>query len=356
MAEPYRLTIETDKTDKVTAFASDNTAPVHQIVLDAIAEANHGSVRAYGDDPYTAACEASFQRLFEAPVEVLLVWGGTGANIVGLGSVLHNSEAVICTSDAHISVDEGGGPERFLGAKLIDVVCDRAKLTPGRIDAQLHVLGDPHHVQPRVVSLTQATELSTIYQPGELREIAELAHSRGLLVHMDGARIANAVASLGGDLHAATEGVDILSFGGTKNGMMYGEAVIFLTPALSKYAAFVRKQATQLPSKARYIAAQFNVMIDTGLWLDNARNANAMARRLYDAVVDLGGVSLDGPPEANALFPCLPAAAISELQRRHDFYVWDPARNQVRWMTSWSTTSEEVDEFARDVRRVLSLR
>jgi threonine aldolase len=336
-------------------FASDNNASVHPTVMAALAEANVGHVLAYGSDRFTATCKEHLRDLFGADVAPLLVWGGTGANVVGLATVLQASQAVICSSVAHINVDEGGAPERFIGAKLIDLPTVDGKLRPEQIHELLHVMGDPHHVQPRVISLTQATELGTLYQPAEVAALADVAHANGMVVHMDGARIANASAALG-DLRSFTidAGVDILSFGGTKNGMMYGEAVVFLDPTLARLAPFVRKQATQLPSKARYIAAQFNALLADDLWLRNARHANAMARRLYDALSGCDGVSFTGPPEVNSLFPLLRADVIDELQAWSPFYTWDPAIDQVRWMTSFDTTADDVDRFAAGIAAALS--
>ncbi len=329
------------------SFASDNTATVHPTVMQALFDANVGHQTAYGHDPYTDECSARFRDLFGAAVTTLLVWGGTGANVVGLASVLQATQAVICSDVAHINVDEGGAPERFSGAKLIDLPTIDGKLHPDQIAPMLHVLGDEHHVQPRVLSLTQATEFGTLYSPAEIGALADLAHRHGMVVHMDGARIANAAAALG-DVRSFTieAGVDILSFGGTKNGMMYGEAVVFLNPALAGQARFIRKQATQLPSKARYIAAQFNALIHDGLWLANGANANAMAQRLYDGVHRLSGVQLATRPAANSMFPTLPPDAIAPLQAWSPFYTWDPNLFQVRLMASFDTTTDDVDRLA----------
>jgi threonine aldolase len=318
-------------------------------------DANLGHQIAYGDDPHTAKCEAHFRELFGSPVESLLVWGGTGANVVGLATMLHASEAVICSDVAHINVDEGGAPEKFAGAKLIDLATTDAKLTPEQIEPMLHVLGDHHHVQPKVISLTQSTELGTLYSPAEVAAFADVAHRHGMYLHMDGARIANATIAVG-DLRSFTidAGVDVLSFGGTKNGMMYGEAVVFLNPALARNASFVRKQATQLPSKCRYIAAQFNALFTDDLWLANARHANAMAMRLYEATHQLGGVTFASPPVVNGMFPILRADVIDQLQAWSPFYTWDPSISQVRWMASFDTTTEDVDRFATGIATALA--
>ena len=336
-------------------FASDNTATVHPAVMQALVDANVGHQIAYGDDIHTAECEAHLRDLFGAPVESLLVWGGTGANVVGLATMLHASEAVICSDVAHINVDEGGAPEKFAGAKLVDLATTDAKLTPEQIEPMLHVLGDQHHVQPKVISLTQSTELGTLYSSAEVAAIADVAHRHRMYLHMDGARIANATVAVG-DLRSFTidAGVDVLSFGGTKNGMMYGEAVVFLNTALAGNARFVRKQATQLPSKCRYIAAQFNALFTDDLWLGNARHANAMAMRLYNATHHLSGVTFASPPVVNGMFPILRADVIDQLQAWSPFYTWDPSINQVRWMTSFDTTVEDVDRLTAGVKGALT--
>jgi threonine aldolase len=337
-------------------FASDNAAAVHPAVLDALAAANTGHAVAYGNDPWTARLVAELRDRFAEPVEALPVWGGTGANVVSLACLLHASDAVVCTQQAHIHVDEGGAPERLTGAKLIDLPSDDAKLRPGQLAEHVAWLGVEHHVQPRVLSLTQSTELGTLYAPEEVAELCEAAHRHGMYVHLDGARIANAAAALGGDLRSFTvdAGVDVVSFGGTKNGMMYGEAVVFLRPELASRAVYVRKQLTQLPSKARYISAQFLALFHDDLWLRLAGHANAMTARLHEHVRDLPGLQLDRPPVVNSVFPCLPREAIRALQAWCPFYDWEPARNQVRWMTAWDTSEADVDAFAAGVHAVLN--
>jgi len=258
---------------------------------------------------------------------------------------------VICPDSAHIHVDECGAPERFTGAKLIDVPTDDGKLRPEHIDQQLHLLGDMHHVQPRVVSITQSTEVGTLYSPDEVAALCERAHQHGMRVHVDGARIANAAAALGGDLRGFTidVGVDALTFGGTKNGMVYGEAVVFLDPELGRDVAFVRKQAGQLPSKMRYVAAQFEALLADGLWLRNAGHANDMAALLAKRLDGIDGVDVRRPPAVNAVFATVPAAVVERLQAWSHFYVWDEATTEVRWMTSFETTADDVERFATGV-------
>jgi threonine aldolase len=320
--------------------------------MEALAAANKGHALAYGEDPYTAQAADRFRDLFGPQTETVLVWGGSGANVLALATMLGPAQAVVCADSAHINVDETGAPERVVGAKLIDVPAPDGKLRPEQVEALTHVIGVRHHAQPGVVSITQSTELGTLYSPDEVAAVAEVAHRNGMTVHMDGARIANATAALGGDVRSFTvdAGVDVISFGGTKNGMMYGEAVVYLAPSLAESAWFVQKQVTQLPSKMRFIAAQFCALLDDGLWLENARHANAMTARLYERVAHVPGVRIDSSPVVNSLFPRLPKEAIEPLRAWCPFYDWDVATQQVRWMTSFDTTEEDVDRFAAGVR------
>ena len=337
------------------AFASDNIAGAHPLVLEAVAAANAGHAIAYGDDPWTERAVAEVRRVLQAPdAEVLFTFNGTGANVVGLASLLQPYESVLCTQFAHILVDECGAPSRFIGSTLVPLSSPDGRLDPAQIESQLHVVGDEHHVQPRVVSISQSTEVGTVWAPAQLAALADVAHKNGLYVHMDGARLANAVASLGGDVRGAIEGVDVLTFGATKNGALLGEAVVWLDPSLASNAKFVRKQATQLSSKQRFIAAQFSALLTDDLWLTLAGHANAMARRLVDAVRDVPGVTLSREPEANAIFVRIPSDTIAELQGRSPFYVWDAALGEVRWVAAWDVTEADVDAFAADVRDVLS--
>ncbi len=337
------------------SFSSDNSAGVHPAVMDALAAANHGHALAYGNDRHTAAVSDRFRDLFGPRCETFLVWSGTGANMLGLATMLGPARAVVCAESSHINVDETGAPERVLGAKLIDLPTVDGKLRPEQVEALSHLLGVEHHAQPGVVSITQSTELGTLYSPEEIGALAEVAHRYGMTLHMDGARIANATAALGGDVRSFTTeaGVDVISFGGTKNGMMYGEAVLYLDPALAEQARYVRKQVTQLPSKMRFIAAQFSALLEDDRWLELARHSNAMAARLHQRVRDVPGVSLEGPPAVNSLFPHLPKEAVEPLRAWSPFYDWEPASHQVRWMTSFDTTDEDVTRFAAGVRAAL---
>jgi threonine aldolase len=338
------------------SFASDNASGAHPQVMAALVAANDGHAPAYGADEWTARAVDAFRRLFGPDVEVAFTWGGTGANVVGLQCLLAPYEAVICPATAHINVDECGAPERFTGAKLIDVPTVDGKLRPPDVVAQLHLLGDMHHVQPRVVSITQSTEQGSLYQPDEIAALAEVAHAHGLLVHLDGARIANAAAALGGDLRAFTvdAGVDVLTFGGTKNGMLYGEAVVFLDPDLGRAIPFVRKQAGQLPSKMRFVSAQFEALLADDLWLDNARHANAMSQLLAERVAVIPGVEITRPPDVNSVFARVPPSALAALQAWSHFYVWEPVTTEVRWMTSYDTTADDVERFAAGVEALIA--
>ena len=335
----------------LTSFASDNASGVHPHVLAAMGRANAGHALAYGDDDITPRAVEAFRELFGTPAEVVFTWGGTGANVVGLQCLLAPYEAVICPATAHINVDECGAPERFTGSKLLAVPTPDGKLRPDQVEAQMHALGDMHHVQPKVVSITQSTEMGTLYSIDEVAALAETAHRHGLRLHLDGARIANAAAALGGDIRSFTvdAGVDVLTFGGTKNGMMYGEAVMFLDPELGRAARFVRKQAGQLPSKMRYVSAQFEALLTDDLWLANATHANAMARLLAERVGVIAGVELQRPPQVNSVFVTVPPTALATLQAWSFFWEWDPAITEVRWMTSFDTTPDDIDRFAAGV-------
>jgi threonine aldolase len=336
-------------------FASDNYAGVLPQVLDAIAAANTGHAVSYGGDEWTARVEELFRSHFGEQANAALVFNGTGANVVALQALTRPYEAAICASTAHLNVDECGAPERVAGLKLLTVDTPDGKLTPSLVDPRLVRFGDEHAVQPRVVSITQSTELGTLYTPQEIAALAEQAHERGMLLHVDGARLANAAAALDVPLRAITTdvGVDAVSFGGTKNGMLLGEAIVFLRAGLGGEVAFLRKQSMQLASKMRFLAAQFEALLAD--WRTPAAHANAMAARLADAVSRIEGVRITQRVQANGVFAVLPAAATSWLQERWRFYVWDENSGEVRWMCSWDTTEDDVDEFAADVARALGV-
>jgi threonine aldolase len=341
------------------AFASDNAAGAHPRVLEAVMLANEGHVLAYGDDPYTREVEDRFRDLFGPDATTFLAFNGTGANVLALATMLGPAEAVVCSNWAHIAVDETGAPERVLGAKLIELPCPDGKIRPEHLDDLAHLRGVQHHAQPGVVSITQSTELGTLYTADEVAAVCDRAHAMGMKVHLDGARIANATAALGGSVAALRSftvdaGVDVVSFGGTKNGLLGGEAVVYLDPQLAKAAMYVRKQVTQLPSKMRFIAAQFNAVLHDDLWLQLAGHSNAMAALLHELTSDIAGVVHDAPPVVNSVFPRLPPHAIEPLRDWCFFWDWDTSRHQVRWMTAWDTTSDDVREFADGARRILA--
>jgi threonine aldolase len=335
------------------SFASDNASGAHPDVVAAVAAANVGHALAYGDDDWTRECERRFQDLFGTPCATLLTFTGTGGNVLGLLSMLRPVDAVVCAAGAHVNADEAGALERIAGAKLIDFPTTDGKLVPEQVVDVAGQLGTEHHAQPAVVSITQSTELGTVYTPTEIAALADAAHAAGMRLHMDGARLANATAALGSSLGALRSitvdaGVDVLTFGGTKNGLLGGEAVVFLDPALAARAKYVRKSITQLPSKMRFLAAQFTALLDGDLWLRNARHSNEMAARLYDAVTGCAGIHL-AKPEVNGLFPSLPRSVAEPLQAWSFFWEWDPAESQYRWMTSWDTTTDDVARFAAGV-------
>ncbi|MFC0861156.1 threonine aldolase family protein [Sphaerimonospora cavernae] len=341
-------------------FASDNYAGVHPEVLAAIALANGGHQVPYGDDVYTEALRDLFGRHFGEGADVFPVFNGTAANVVSLRSMCAPWEAVICPQSAHINTDEGGAPEVTGGLKLLPVSTPDGKLTPELVDRQAWGFGDVHRAQPRVVSISNATELGTLYTPAEIRAVCDHAHELGLLVHLDGSRITNAAAALDLPLRALTTdvGVDVLSFGGTKIGLLLGEVVVVLNPAAARGLPYLRKTYMQLASKMRFVSVQFEALLQGDLWLRSARQANAMARRLADAVRDMPGVTLPRPVEANGVFAILPADVADRLRKRFRFYNWDEQIGggmvEVRWMCAFDTTETDVDAFAAALAEELS--
>ncbi len=338
-----------------SSFASDNAAGVAPEVMEALAAANAGPALAYGQDRWTGAAVDALRDLVGAPAEVLLCWGGTGANVVGLATVVQPWQSVICVDSAHIVVDECGAPARFTGATITTVPEVDGKLRPEALAPYLHWLGTEHHPQPGALSISQATEMGTVYSVDEIAALTEVAHAPGMVVHLDGARIANALVAAGTDLPTMVRdtGVDVLTFGLTKDGAMYGEAVLVLDPTRAGAARFVRKQAGQLPSKTRFVAAQITALLEGDRWLDHARHANAMATVLADRTAGIPGVGLARDPEVNSVFATLSPAAIELLQAWSFFWPWDVERSQVRWMTSFATTDDDVERFVAGVGAVL---
>lgn len=340
------------------ALASDNYSGAHPEVLDAMAKANEHHVPAYGNDEVTERAVGILRRHLGEQAQVYLVFNGTGANVVGLQALMHSWEAVVCASTAHINVDEAGAPEKLLGSKLLDLPKADGKLTAADIDGLQWREGDIHQSQPKVVLITQSSEYGTVYSPHEIRAIADAAHARGLYLYMDGARIANAAASLGVPLRAITTdaGVDAMSFGGTKNGAIGAEAVVVLDPSLDVAGrlGFIRKQYMQLASKMRFASAQFIALLEDDLWSRNASHANAMAQRLAAGATGLPGVRITQQVQANAVFATVPAPAIPRLQQHTPFYVWDEAACEVRWVCSWDTTEQDIDDFIGHASEVLA--
>ncbi len=334
-------------------FASDNASGVHPRVLEAMARVNSGWAGAYGDDAATQRADAAFRALLGDDIAVFYVVNGTGANVLGLKSLVRSHHAVVCTQVAHINVDETGAPEALVGCKLLALPAPGGKLTPDMVRPLLAARGVMHHNQPKVISLTQATEMGEVYTPEEIRALADFAHENGMFLHMDGARIANAVAYLGCSLAEATRdaGVDVLSFGGTKNGMAYGEAVVLFNasarPELVEAFPYLRKQNLQLFSKMRYVSCQFEEMLSSGLWLQNAVHANAMTRKLAEGLAALPHVRVDNRVEANEIFATMRPEHIAALQERFFFYTWDEAVHRVRLVCSFDTTEAQVDAFIR---------
>ncbi|MFP4644271.1 MAG: threonine aldolase family protein [Spirochaetales bacterium] len=329
------------------ALASDNGSGVHPKVMDAIIEANRGHAVSYGSDPWTEEALRLLRSLFGHDCEILLTFTGTGANVLGLSAVTPPIGSVLCSDCSHIATDECGAPERLLGCKLDTLPQTAGKVRPEDVHARLAHLGFQHHNQPRVLSVTQPTELGTLYTIEELTELARVCHESGLFVHMDGARLSNACAALNLEPAAVTReaGVDVLSFGLTKNGAMDAEAVIVFDPSLAGELKYQRKQQMQLASKMRFLSAQFIAMLTDELWLENAGHANAMASRLYEGVSGSSGVRVEYPVEANAVFATVDETMLARLLEQQYFYTWDPAGPVVRWMASFDTTESVIDSF-----------
>lgn len=338
------------------SFASDNAAGASPEVIDAIAAANAGPALAYGDDPWTQRAEADLRDLFGSEVEVLLAFGGTGANIVGLASLLQPWQSVITVDSAHVVVDECGGPARFTGSTFTAVPHVEGKLTPESLQARIVGRGVEHRVQPRMVTISQVTEMGTVYAPEEIGALAEVCRRHELLLHVDGARLANAVAAsgVGVDAMLRDTGVDVVTFGFTKNGAAFGEAIVYLRPDLAEHARFVRKQAGQLVSKSRFVAAQISALLADDLWLRNAGHANAMAAELAARADAIHGVTVLHEPQANGVIAQIPWDRLDDLQRWSFFWPWDPARSAVRWMASFATTPDDVATFAAGIEEILA--
>jgi len=327
------------------SFASDNYSGVHQKIMDSLIVANQGQAPAYGDDYYTHQATQEFKKIFGQNVEVFFVFNGTASNVLGLQTLTESFGAVICSDCAHINLDECGAPEKFLGSKLLTIPNSNGKIDSEQVTQKITRIGDQHHVQAKVLSITQSTEYGTVYTPDEVFRLSSVAHMNNIFLHMDGARFANAVASLDLDPRDICAGVDVLSFGGTKNGLMCGEAVIFLNPALAENFKFIRKQSMQLASKMRFISTQFLTLLQDGLWLENARHANSMAKYLADKLQQIPWAIITQPVQVNAVFVQVPSDLIKTIQEKYSCYVWNEQNSELRWMTAFDTCQQDIDEF-----------
>ncbi len=336
-------------------FGSDNHSGISPEILQAIADANVGHALAYGDDEWCQRAEALFREHFGEQAKVYFVFNGTGANVLNIDAMCRSHEAVVCAETAHINVDECGAPQRVVGCRLLTVDTPDGKLTPELVKTRLHGFGFEHHSQPRAISISQPTELGTLYTLQEIKALADLAHEYNMYLHIDGARLANAAVALGCTFRQMTTdlGVDCLSFGGTKNGMLMGESVVLLNPALDVDMKYRRKQMTQLSSKMRFTAAQFEAYLTTGLWRRNAEHSNRMAQLLHAELQGIPTVRVMYPVQVNSVFAQLPADVWHRLQEEYFFYDWDEANDVVRWMCSFDTTEEDIRAFVAALRRLL---
>lgn len=334
-------------------FGSDNHSGISPEILEAIHKANIDHALAYGDDENCQRAEQLFREHFGDQAKVYFVFNGTGANVLNIDAMCRSHEAVVCAETAHINVDECGAPQRVVGCRLLTVDTPDGKLTPSLVEPRLHGFGFEHHSQPRAISITQSTELGTLYTIDEIKALASLAHSHNMYLHMDSARLANAAVALGCTFREMTTdcGVDCLSFGGTKNGMLMGESVVLLNPALDVDMKYRRKQMTQLCSKMRFVAAQYEAYLTTGLWRRNAEHSNRMAQLLYEALKDVPQAKVLYPVQVNSVFVQLPREVWQALQQDYFFYDWNEARNEVRWMCSFDTTEQDISDFIEALKK-----
>ena len=336
-------------------FGSDNHSGISPEVLKAIADANVDHALAYGDDEYCARVEQLFKQHFGNQAVVSFVFNGTGANTMAIDAMVRSHEAVVCAETAHVNVDECGAPQRIVGCRLLTVDTPDGKLTPELVKTRLHGFGFEHHSQPKAITITQSTELGTLYTINEIKALADLAHEYGMYLHVDGARLANAAVALNCSFREMTTdaGVDVVSFGGTKNGLMIGESVVFLNPELAKDYKYRRKQGLQLCSKMRFMAVQFEAYFNNGLWRRNAEHSNRMAQLLYNAVKDIPQVKVMYPVQVNGVFVKLPRNVWTELQKQYFFYDWDLDNDVVRWMCSFDTTEQDVENFVNALKKLI---
>ncbi|MDR3286698.1 MAG: low specificity L-threonine aldolase, partial [Prevotellaceae bacterium] len=334
----------------------DNNSGIHPNILKAIENANTAHTIAYGDDDYTEKANQKFKQHFGNNAETFFVFNGTAANVLSIKAATQPHNAIICSELAHINVDECGAPERFTGCKLLACHTVDGKITVAEISKHLHGIGSQHHVQPKIISISQPTELGTVYSPDEIKNIAEYAHANNLLLHVDGARLANAAVSLDMEFKnfTADVGVDVLSFGGTKNGMMYGEAVVILNNELSQNFMYTRKQAMQLASKMRFIAAQFIAYLSNNQCIETAKHSNRMAKLLETKIKEIPQIKITQKVESNAVFALIPPEIYEALQKEYFFYLWDENNYEARWMCSFDTTENDINEFTKIIKELIN--
>ena len=337
-------------------FGSDNHSGIHPDILKAMETANEGYAVAYGEDEYTERAIKKFKEYFGNNIDVYFLGNGTAANILGLKAVTDSFNSIYCAETAHLNVHECCGPEKFTGCKLVTIPTPDGKLTIDLLKPYLVGFGDPHMAQPKVISITQTTELGTIYTPKEIKKLSDFVHSKSMLLHMDGARLCNAAASLNVEMKEITTnaGVDILSFGGTKNGMMFGDAVVFFDKKFGKNFEYIRKQGMHLTSKMRFISVQFEALLSDDLWLKNAKHANRMAQLVYSEVKDIHQIRITQKVQGNAVFASLPAKIVTKLQKKYAFHVTNEQTSEVRWMCSFNTSKEDVMDFVETIRKIIA--
>jgi len=337
------------------SLASDNYSGVHPEIMEALVRANIDHQGSYGNDEFTLRAVQLFKKCFGDQIEVFFVYNGTGANVLGLSVLTHTFHSVLCSELAHINVDESTAPEKFTGCKLISIPTTNGKITPEQVEEKIQRIGDQHHPQARVISISQSTEYGTVYSVDEVKALSVLAKRNNLYLHMDGARISNAAVSLGKDFKSFTcdIGVDILSFGGTKNGMMFGEAVLVFNSELAKYFLYYRKQGMQLHSKMRFISAQFEALLSNDLWKRNALHSNRMAKKIEQGLQTIPQIKITQSVDGNGVFAIFPKAIISEVQKELFFYVWNDRTNEVRLMCSFDTKEDEIDRFVQRIKELI---
>jgi len=335
------------------AFASDNYSGVHPEIMEALQKANAAHEGSYGNDQYTARAVKKFKEIFGDHIEVFFVYNGTAANVLGLTTLTQSFNSVLCAEGAHINVDESTAPEKFLGCKLVTIPAPDGKITAEQVKEKIQRIGDQHHPQAKVISISQATEYGTVYSLEELGQLSEAAKANNLFFHMDGSRIANAAVTLNKSFKEIAQHIDVLSFGGTKNGLMFGEAIVFFKKELAQNFIYQRKQGMQLASKMRFISAQFEALLSNDLWKRNASHTNRLAKLLSAELAKIDGVKVTQKVEANGVFAIVPPKIIEPLQKEFPFYVWVDKMNEIRLMCSWDSTEEEIKRFIEKLRSLI---